>query len=69
MTKDKPSVGFWEDMVEEYVTLPGGWCVPKDQVYEGFGYARGEPDRSRFDNGKVIVGEIVEDERALPART
>jgi len=61
--------GFWEDLVNEYVTSPGGWGVPTDQFYEGFS-VKGEPDTvfeeatgvSRFDNGNVIVGEIVEDE-------
>lgn len=65
---------FWDDLMDEMgvVTLPGGWTVPKDQVYEGFKYARTDEtfdtERSRFDNGKVVVGEIVE-ESGLPELT
>ncbi len=58
---------FWDTLMEEqHVTLPGGWSVPKEKFY-------GVPDKvfeeaagvSRFDNGNVIVGEIVEERKEL----
>ena len=60
--------GFWEDLVNEYVTSPGGWGVPTDQFYDirmedaPEGYAEWANDGPDYDNGNVIQGEIVEDE-------
>jgi hypothetical protein len=42
-------------MNEQHVTLPGGWSVPKDQFWGG------ATEKSQFDNGDVISGEIVEE--------
>lgn len=79
MTVEEEYPDFWgwlmnePDVEETHVTARGGWSVPTDQYYDLRGFSDEVFEEatgvSRFDNGNVIVGEIVEDERALPAGT